>query len=372
LIVAVGLLGPVLALLPSRFAPPIVIGEIAGGVALGVTGTKTIDPAQPTLAFLAAIGFALLMFIVGTRLPVGDRQMYACARRGLLAAAITIAVAIGLAPLVSALTDLHRPAILAVLLATSSAAIVSPIVQLQSESQSNTLLETLAWITLIDVLTIFAVPLVLASGSVSRAVIGSTLVIAGAAVVGVVAVRLEPTAPVARLRTASREHRYALDLRVSLLVLFTLAWVAERFDTSVLIAGFAVGLMVAALGPPRRVAEQLIGLGEGFFVPLFFVVLGARLDLHALFRSRSDLLLLVALVVGATLVHVVAAMAIKLPVDMGLLATAQLGVPAAVATLGLGTGDLRAGQASAVVGAAAITLAIATFGAIRGGFTARE
>ena len=122
---------------------------------------------------------------------------------------------------------------------------------------------------------------------------------------------------------------------MSLLVLFTLAWIAERFDTSVLIAGFAAGVMVSALGPPRRVAEQLIGLGEGFFVPLFFVVLGARLDLRALFRSRDDLLLLGMLVVGAGLVHVVAAMISKLPADYGLLATAQLGVPAAVATVGL-------------------------------------
>src|SRR5262249_52022757 len=159
---------------------------------------------------------------------------------------------------------------------------------------------------------------------------------------------------------------------LSLLVLFTLAWIAQRFDTSVLIAGFAVGLLVAALGPPRRVAEQLIGLGEGFFVPLFFVVLGAQLDLRALFRSRDDVLLLGALVIGTTLVHVVAAMLTKLPADYGLLATAQLGVPAAVAAIGLSTGDLHAGQASAVVGAAAITLAIATLGAIRAGFTARE
>jgi Kef-type K+ transport system membrane component KefB len=367
--VAIGLLGPLLALLPHRFAPPIVIGEIAGGIAFGVTGTKTIDPTQPTLAFLADIGFALLMFIVGTRLPVGDRRTYASARRGLIAAAITVAIAVGLAPLVSAFTDLHRPAILAVLLATSSAAIASPIVQ--TESQSNTLIETLAWITIIDVLTVFAVPLVLATGSVGRTILGSVLVVAGAAVVGLVAARVEPTPPAQRLRKASREHRWALDLRLSLLVLFTLAWIAERFDTSVLIAGFAVGLMVAALGPPRRVAEQLIGLGEGFFVPLFFVVLGARLDLRALFRSRDDLLLLGALVVGATMVHVLAAMFTKMPVDYGLLATAQLGVPAAVATIGLSTGDLHVGQASAVVGAAAISLGIATLGAIRAGFTAR-
>jgi len=56
LIVAVGLLGPLVALLPTRVAPPVVIGEIVAGVILGRTGTRTIDasnrrsPSSPTSA----------------------------------------------------------------------------------------------------------------------------------------------------------------------------------------------------------------------------------------------------------------------------------------------------------------------------------
>ena len=105
---------------------------------------------------------------------------------------------------------------------------------------------------------------------------------------------VDPPAPRRSSRSrSSATHRtiwrWAFDLRLSLLVLFTLAWIAERFDTSALLAGFAAGVMVSFLGEPRRVADQLIGLGEGFFVPLFFVVLGARIDLRALVHSRDDL-----------------------------------------------------------------------------------
>ena len=49
------------------------------------------------------------------------------------------------------------------------------------------------------------------------------------------------------------------------------------------IAGFAVGAVVALLGEPRRVAMQLVGIGEGFAIPLFFVHLGAQIDVGALF-----------------------------------------------------------------------------------------
>jgi Kef-type K+ transport system membrane component KefB len=69
---------------------------------------------------------------------------------------------------------------------------------------------------------------------------------------------------------------------MSLLVLFALAWIAQESGTSGLIAGFSTGLLVAALRGPKRLFTQMRGLADGFFIPLFFVVLGARLELGAL------------------------------------------------------------------------------------------
>jgi Kef-type K+ transport system membrane component KefB len=369
LILAVGLLGPALTLLPSWIAPPIVIGEIAAGVIIGRTGTGTLNPTDPTLLFLADIGFALLMFIVGTHLPVREKRIYPAVRRALIATLITVALAVAVTPLVMWLGGLHRPGVIAVLVAASSAAIVLPIVQ--SGMGSNTLLCTLAWVSIVDVVTVLAVPLVLATGTVGKAVLGSVLVIVGAGIVGVIAGATSGRPSVERLRSASVFSGFALDLRVSLVVLFALAWIAERFETSVLIAGFAAGAMVAALGPPKRVADQLIGLGQGFFVPLFFVVLGASIDLRALFRSSDDIRLLVFLLVAGVAVHVLTAVFMRLPVPHGLLASAQLGVPAAVATIGIQSGELRPSQAAAIVGASVITLAVASIGAVMAGFSPR-
>src|SRR5665213_632678 len=106
LVVAIGLLGPLLALLPSRIAPPVVIGEIVAGVIFGRTGTRTIVAIQPTLAFLADIGFALLMFIVATNLPLRDTRLRGAARRGALVAGITVVLAIAVSPFLAAATGL--------------------------------------------------------------------------------------------------------------------------------------------------------------------------------------------------------------------------------------------------------------------------
>jgi Kef-type K+ transport system membrane component KefB len=363
LIVAVGLLGPLLTLTPARYAPPIVVGEIAAGVAIGRTGTRTLDSTQPTLAFLAAIGFALLMFIVGTHIPIRDPRLRMAGKRGLVAALVTVAIAALISPLMSAATGLHDTALLTVLVAATSAAIVLPIVQ--SQPQTDSLLVTLTWVTLLDVATVIAVPLVLATDGVARSVAGISLVIAGAVGVALVAEQARGTRWIATLRRRSRHEGWALDLRVSLLVLFTLAWVAERFETSILIAGFAAGVMITTLGEPRRVADQLIGIGEGFFIPLFFVTLGARLDMRALVQSASNVRLFVLLTVAAVAVPVVAARIVRLRTPYGMLAAAKMGVPAAVTTIGLSTGALHPGQGAAIVGSAAVSVLVAAAGANR-------
>jgi len=132
--------------------------------------------------------------------------------------------------------------------------------------------------------------------------------------------------------------------------------------SSILLAGFTAGAVLAATGEPRRLAQQLVGVAEGFLVPLFFVTLGARLEFGALFGSGKALVLFVGLVVAATTVHVLVAVVLRRPVAIGLLATAGLGVPSAVVSIGLANGLLDAGQAAAIVCAVLATIGVSAVG----------
>ena len=58
--------------------------------------------------------------------------------------------------------------------------------------------------------------------------------------------------------------------------------IAETWGGSQLVAGFVAGIVLARMREPSRLATQLSGLADGFLVPAFFVLLGARLDLRAL------------------------------------------------------------------------------------------
>lgn len=66
-----------------------------------------------------------------------------------------------------------------------------------------------------------------------------------------------------RFHKYSERHRFALELRISLLLLFALAAIATTAHVSTMLAGFTLGLAVGAIGQPRRLARQLFGITEG-------------------------------------------------------------------------------------------------------------
>ena len=122
-------------------------------------------------------------------------------------------------------------------------------------------------------------------------------------------------------------------------------------------------MIVALAGEPRRLTQQLVGLAEGFFVPFFFVALGARLNFRSLASSRSDVVLAIVLVCAIVVCHVAIAVVMRMPWPAGLLASAQLGLPAGVVALGLTEGLVTPGQGAAVVVSAVVTLGVSSIGA---------
>lgn len=362
LIVACGLFGVLLAGLP-RFAPPVVVGEIAAGVVIGRTGFGWIDPAEPTLAFLAAVGFALLMFTVGTALPLRDPGLRRSIGPGVrvlgISAVLALAGGFGLA----AVTNLHRPMLIALLLVTSSAAVVMPVLGEARLTGTPIGLVTAAWVTMADIGSVVLLPFVVVRGSSLDVIIGGIVVTVATIGMWAVLRAARRAGWYRRYRSLSHHRGWGLDLRVSLLALFILAWLAVRIGTSILVAGFCAGAIVALVGEPKRLAWQILGIGQGFFIPLFFVVLGAQINLRALVTNPADLVLAVVLAAAIVAVHAGAARVARLPLSAGLIATAQMGVPAAVVAVGLGTGILRPGQGAAVLAATLVSVGVMALGA---------
>lgn len=360
LIVMAGLMGPVLSGF-RRLSIPLVMGEIIAGIVLGTSGLKWINPADPTLQFLASVGFAMLMFLIGTKLPLRDPNLRKVLRHGIIAVVVAFGVAVVPALLLARFTSIHNFSIFLLLLSCSSTAVVMPMVNERNLAGRLVLLTT-TWVALADITTIIALPLAMYPGKTLDIVLGAVICTVGAIGCLYALKVFRNSERGDRLRRLSKERGWALDLRMSIGILFLLTWLATKFGTSVLVAGFAAGSVVATISQPRRFTKQLIGLAEGFFVPLFFVELGAKLDFIALFQSPHFLLISALIVVGSVCVHLIVSRAIGLPFASGLMASSQQGLPIALVSLGLANGMLAPGQGAAIVASMMVLLAVTALG----------
>src|SRR5262245_9955509 len=91
LLAVIGVTGPLLASVP-RFRVPVIIGELVAGLIVGRTGFGIVDHTNATFTLLANIGFALVMFVVGTHVPVREKAL-----RSEIPKALLRAVAVGAA-----------------------------------------------------------------------------------------------------------------------------------------------------------------------------------------------------------------------------------------------------------------------------------
>ncbi len=360
LIFAAALLGPALSLL-TRGVLPVVVGELLAGVVLGKTGFRIVDPGKSDLSLLYTLGFATLMFGVGMRVPLHDRRMRSALGRGALATAAAVPLALG-SGLVAHLVGGGPALVYAVVLVSSSAAVALPVIE-ENELSGPAVLGAMAWITIADILATIAIPLAIRPAHAASAALGSLIVAALVLLVFLVAHRLSRLPQVHHIREVGKRRHWAIDLRLAVIVLVTLSFVAQKVGSSLLVAGFGTGLVVAAIGGPKRLSREVLGLGAGFLVPLFFVLLGCRLDLRALTSSHGAILLAVVLIGLAIVVHVLAGAIVRAPTAVALLATAQMGVPAAVIALGLPAHAINQGQASAIFCAALVSIGACALGA---------
>ncbi|MFI5778324.1 cation:proton antiporter [Nocardia sp. NPDC051570] len=360
LVFVLGLAGPLLSW-RAAWHVPVVLGELVAGIVFGRTGFGVLHPEDPMFAFLSDMGFALVMFVAGTHVPVRDPAV-----RAALGSGAVRAVAVGVFAAAAGFTvadwfGTGHGAMYSVLIASSSAALVLPIID-SSRLQGKSVLALTAQVAVADTACVVALPLVIDTGAAGQAALGALAVAVTAVALFFLLRYLERSGLRKRAHEESERREFALELRVSLAILFGIAALATRTHVSIMLAGFATGLAVAGVGEPRRVARQLFGITEGFLGPLFFVWLGARLNLRDFGAHPRLIALGVTLGLAAVLAHALMRL-LGQPISLATLAAAQIGVPVAAVTVGTQLGVLVPGEASALMLGALVTIVAAAIGA---------
>lgn len=356
LVCAVALLGPLLSL--QRLRIPVVIGELAVGIILGRTGFQVLDSTNPTLTFMGQIGFALVMFVAGSHVPVLDPSIRSGLGRGAARAAVIGVLAVPAGFGIARLFGNEHGWLFAVLLASSSAALVMPALS-HVKRVSRPGLEFLTQLAVADTACIVALPLAVDPANASSAAIGTLAVIGLAGLFFLFLRWAELSGRRKSVHIVSENRKLTIELRVVLILLFALCAVAVTLHVSVMLAGFAMGLVASAVGEPKRVQNQMLALSEGFFAPIFFVWLGTELDLRSLLTHPQAIALGLTLGLAAIAIHALMALSGQ-PWPLAVSSAAQLGVPVAAAAVGSQLHIFADGEPTALLLGALVTIVAVT------------
>jgi len=350
-LIVAGLAGPLLRV-PKKFSVPVAVGELLIGAVFGAGGFRKIPYQDPSLKLLATVGFALLMFTAGSHIDYRSLTKTAFRRAfWILAGNLVVSVIASLA--IKEITHFTNWKLLAVILFSSSAALVMPIVTSWSASPSLSILIT--QVTIADAVAFIALPFFTQKSGQIRATYGALIILAIAIVVYFMLRFAKVRGWLTHTHELSKADHLGLELRISLALLILVAALAVHLHASVMIAGFTLGVALASIGVPHRLARQLFGVSEGFFAPIYFVWLGSSIDIRQTFHSRDAILLAVLLAVGALMSHLPSLM-FQQPKRSVLLASAQLGIPAAAVTLGSANGVVNGAQSGAIMLSALATM----------------
>ena len=350
-LVLAGLAGPLLRV-PQRWGVPVAVGELLIGTLFGVSGFNKIPYQDQSLKLLATVGFALLMFTAGSHIDYRTLTRKSFEKAAwILSANFILAVLVGLA--IDHLAHFSNWKLAAVISFSSSAALVIPLVEKVAPSESKSILIT--QVTIADAIAFVALPFFTQKSERLQATEGAILVLIASVAIYFALRFARSRGWLDSTHAVSKADHLGLELRISLSLLLLVAALALHFHASVMIAGFTLGVALASIGVPHRLARQLFGVSDGFFAPLYFVWLGASIDIRQTFHSRDAILLALLMCIGAVIAHTPSGL-VGQPKRNILLSSAQLGIPAAAVTLGTANGVLSAAQAGAIMMSALVTI----------------
>jgi Kef-type K+ transport system membrane component KefB len=274
--------------LAERIGQPAVLGEMAGGIVIGVSGLHLIDAHDPLLHVLSELGVLLLLFLIGLETDI--RRLLAVGGASLAVA--TAGVVLPFAAGYGVGMWLSYPATVSVFLgaaltATSvgiTARVLSDLGHLDSD-EAQVILGAAVVDDILGLVLLTVISAVAAGESLTVAGVGRIFGIAFGFVILAVVIGslLAPRliAVITRLRVGK-----ALFF-ASIMFAFGLAWLASAVGSALIIGAFAAGLVLARTDRGRDIEHEVFDVAQ-FFIPIFFVAVGAAVDLKALNPFNAD------------------------------------------------------------------------------------
>jgi Kef-type K+ transport system membrane component KefB len=285
-------LAPLIAELVRRFVPiPEVVIQIVLGILIGPYVLALAHPSSVVSAF-SDFGLTYLMFLAGTELDLATMRHGHLGRAGgAWVASLLLALGVG-----AALATTHLvldSVVVGMCLTTTALGTLLPILRDNGVLRTSMGPVILAVGSTGEFGPIVAVAVLLTNRDPTVTFFLLFLFVAIAVAAAILALRVHPPRWVALLRKHI-DSTAQLPIRISVLLVILLVYVALKLSLDVLLGAFAAGVVVRLFieGEDReRISSKLEAIGFGFLIPIFFIESGISFDLSALIHKPKVLVL---------------------------------------------------------------------------------
>lgn len=375
IVVALAFIVPVLLAPIKRYGIPVVVGEIFAGIVFGRSGFDFIHT-DVVLQVFSVFGFAYLMFLSGLEINFSDATG---SSRGLgqrrlvrnpffvggsmFAASAALSLLAGFVLTHYGLAE--DPWIMAMILTTTSLGVVAPVLKergLMANALGQSILVSALLADFVTILLISAYVLFLGDGANTRVLL-VLILFAVFVVVYRIGARFQRHASARRIMQVLSTATAQIRVRAAFAVVLIFMGLSESLGIQNILGAFLAGVIISLLSGSggSMLREKLDAIGYGFFIPIFFIMVGANFDLAALLSSRTSLLL-APILIGLAYAVKFASVLVMLPgyrwretFAAGAILSARLSFIVAVAEIGLQMGVISEAVNSDIILVAVVT-----------------
>ena len=290
LIIVAAVLAPLGAEALRRFRLPGVVLEILLGVVIGpqVLGLAEVTP---VVAGLGNLGLSFLMFLAGFEIELG-RIAGAPLKRATAGWFLSLIIGLAVAGVLVLDGFAHSDLLVGLALTTTALGTLLPMLADAGVPETRFGGFVLAAGTVGEFLPIVAIALLLTTDNPLTTV----LLLAVFVVLAVGATLLATRAHSPKVVELMRRHLHSsaqLPVRISVLLVVALVWVAGHLGLDVLLGAFTAGIVVRLFIDVDQfevVGSKLSAIGFGFLIPIFFIVSGMKFDVDAFVEQPATLL----------------------------------------------------------------------------------
>lgn len=356
---------------------PIVVGEILAGILIGRSGLKLVGEHEPMLELLAEFGFVFLMFLSGMEIDFSNlavimtrgqsnNKRWNPVTLASLSFVLTLALSAGFGYLLVGSNLASNPWMMALILSTTSLGVVVPVLKERGLSSGQFGQTVLIAALIADFVTMLMITIgvaALSSGITLDILLVGLLFVAFFLMYHFGMFFFNRIKAVRRILEELSHASAQIKVRAAFTMMLIFVALSEFLGAEVILGAFLAGAIVALLRTPEDadLIPKLDAIGFGFFIPIFFIMVGVDFNLEALLSSPQAMWLAPVLLLAAIVVKIAPTFVMRLNFSWrevwaaGSLLSARLSLIIAASAIGL-----RLGVISEPVNAAIILVAILT------------